>query len=85
MSESLELKIENTSEKLIGLPKIIYHNSDEDTVSKKYIEEQFSWWGVKNYSRYEKKYNPEDYDDWKDLILNENLVQTPEELDFHSK
>lgn len=80
MIEELELNCKTNFSKISDIPKIIYLNYDEDIEKRDYMESQFSGWGITNYSRHQKKYTTENYDDWKDLILDKDLVQAPEEL-----
>lgn len=81
MKNNDTIKLSNISRKLIGIPKIIYQNYDDNEVNKQYMEDQFNWWGITNYKRYSKKYSKSNYDEWKHLILNrDELAQTPEEF-----
>lgn len=80
MSEELELDCRSNFNKISDIPKIIYLNYDQDVEKRNYMESQFEAWKVIDYERYEKKYKAENYDDWKHLILDKDLVQSPEEL-----
>lgn len=66
--------------KLNGIPKIIYRNNPKDIEHNSSMVEKFRIWKLSNYKRHENKYLPEDYSNWKGLILDGNLVQTPNEL-----
>lgn len=37
--------------KLNGFPTIYYNNLDDDTSRREYMEDQFKYWGIKNYHR----------------------------------
>lgn len=78
---NLELKLGedfSLSSKLDGIPKIIYRTSNNNTD----IERDFSAWSITNYQRHDNKYSEKNYLEWKDLILDTGLTQTPEELSF---
>lgn len=66
--------------KLNGIPKIIYRNNPEDVERNSSMEQNFNIWRIVNHKRHENKYLPEKYSEWKDLITDDNLVQTPSEL-----
>ena len=80
MTDKLELRFSSASSKLDGIPKIIYRNHESDTEKRDYMEEQFEMWNVTDYGRYSKEYSEDNYDDWKDLILDDGLIQSPSEL-----
>ena len=40
-----------TKNKLSGLPKVYWINLDSDTTRRKYMEDQFSYWGIDNHFR----------------------------------
>jgi len=80
MMDELEINFKTISSKLDGIPKIIYLNDNQHLDKKMYMENQFKSWGIKNYKRHEKKYKEETYNEWKDLVLDDNLVQSPSEL-----
>ena len=47
-----DLKEKNKSaHKLKGLPPIYYLNLDEHSERRKYMEDQFEYWEIKNYTR----------------------------------
>lgn len=69
-----------SSAKIDEIPKIIYLNSINDFEKKEYMETQFKNWGIGDYKRHEKKYKEENYDEWKELILDKDLIQTKSEL-----
>ncbi len=37
--------------KLNGFPTIYYNNLDDDISRREYMEDQFKYWGIKNYHR----------------------------------
>jgi len=80
MMDELEINFKTISSKLDGIPKIIYLNDNQHLDKKMYMENQFKSWGIKDYKRHEKKYKEETYNEWKDLVLDDNLVQSPSEL-----
>lgn len=80
MMDELEISFKTISSKLDGIPKIIYLNDNQHLDKKMYMENQFKSWGIKDYKRHEKKYKEETYNEWKDLVLDDNLVQSPSEL-----
>lgn len=81
MNDNLELELGggyNRISKIEGMPKIIYRNSEPK--NKEFMEEQFNIWSISDYERYDKKYSEENYDEWKHLILDEDLILSPKEL-----
>lgn len=65
-----------TAEKLKNIPRIIFKTSSDNSL----MEEELSLWNITNYKRHQEKYTTENYKDWKDLIIDVGLMQTPEEL-----
>ena len=83
MTDELKLELNNTSpSKLDGLPKIIYRNNDSDVHAKEFIEDQFSLWGIEDYQRHSNKYHEDTYFDWKDVVLDDELMRTPDEIAY---
>ena len=70
----------SASLKVKGIPKIIYMNHPSNTSGNTYMEDQFKTWEIKNYRRYLKKYSEDNYDNWKNLIIDEDLMQSPKDL-----
>lgn len=62
--------------KLKGLPMIYYVNLDHRTDRREWMETQFNHWGIKNYHRVRaSKYAVSKYDDWKDLIVENKILE----------
>lgn len=83
MKPKLQLELTDDfspTHKLNGIPKIICRNDPKDISKKRYMEDQFKKWNIENYKFYNKKYNEKNYSDWKDLILDVDLIQSPKEL-----
>ena len=82
MIDNLEIDLDNysASAKIKGIPKIIYTNHPDDKESDDYMKEQLKIWGVKNYHRHVKKYSEETYGEWMNVVLDDDLVQSPKEL-----
>lgn len=78
MKDTLQIELENysASSRLSGIPKIIYSTNDNG----EYMEEQFKIWDIKNYRRHDKKYTEKNYNEWRELILDDDLVQSPKNL-----
>ena len=55
-------------------------NHDDDVEKNEYMQNQFKSWGVIDFSRHQKIYREDNYGDWKHLILDKDLVQSPLEL-----
>jgi len=47
---------------------------------REYMEDQFNFYGVEKYQFLEKKYKIEEFDNWKNLILDEKIYSTEYEL-----
>ena len=80
IEEELEIVCNTITNRLVGIPKIIYLNHDDDVEKNEYMQNQFKSWGVIDFSRHKKIYREDNYDDWKHLILDKDLVQSPSEL-----
>ena len=78
MKDILEIDLENysVSSKIAGIPRIIYSTDNDD----EYMEEQFKIWRITDYRKHHKKYSEKNYDEWKDLILDDDLIQSPKSL-----
>jgi hypothetical protein len=70
----------SASLKIKGIPKIIYMNHSDNIIGNDYMEQQFQMWDIKDYQKHTKKYSEDNYNDWKDLICDEDLMQSPKEL-----
>lgn len=70
----------SASLKIGGIPKIIYMNHPNNVVEDEYMKKQFETWKIKDYQKYTKQYFEDTYHDWKDLILDEDLMQSPKEI-----
>jgi hypothetical protein len=68
----------SVSSKLNDMPTIIYRASSENPP----IEQELSSWGISNYRKHYDKYSPQKYKDWKHLLLDDGLMQTPLELSY---
>lgn len=71
------MNIENKN-KLTGIPKIYYFNSDKNVDNRKVIEDNFSKWKIVNYERI--SYDIKNY---KKLILDEELSLTDNQLQYN--
>jgi len=80
IEEELEIACNAITNRLVGIPKIIYLNHEDDVEKNEYMQNQFKSWGISNFSRYRKIYHEDNYDDWKHLVLDKELVQSPSEL-----
>jgi len=69
----------SASLKLRGIPKIIYRNYDNDTEDAKFMENQFLSENIEDYQRHSNKYHEDNYSEWEDLILDNDLLRTPDE------
>ena len=78
----LELNTDYSPSKLEGLPKIIYRNNDSDLDAKESMENQFSLWGIEDYQRHSNKYHEHTYFDWKNMVLDDELMRTPDEISY---
>jgi hypothetical protein len=56
------------------IPHVYYINSNHRTDLKEYIEKNFDSLGISNYTRIEKKYNLNNYNEWNNLLDNESKV-----------
>jgi hypothetical protein len=62
----------NLNNKLKGIPSIYYFNLDNRIDRKKYMEDQFNYWNIKNYCRISgTKYLASKFYEWEHLISNE--------------
>lgn len=68
-----------TNVRFKGLPKIIYRNYDSNVDGKEFMENQFLHWTIQDYHRHSNKYDADNYSEWEDLILDDQLPITPEE------
>lgn len=75
------MNVELNKLKTIGFPKVFYLNSDSRPDRGNYMEWCFEKWGIKNYERIAtSRFSPTNYHEWSELILDENILQTPEEI-----
>jgi hypothetical protein len=62
------------NEKLEGLPPIYYFNLDHRKDRKEYIENQFSTYGIENYTRvHSSRYSTDNFDEWKSKVITDKL------------
>lgn len=80
MANKLKMRFNSVIDKLVGIPKIIYLNNAEDIEKNEYMQNQFKSFKLIDYKRYENKYREDNYEEWKNLILDTGLVQSPSEL-----
>jgi hypothetical protein len=66
--------------KLEGIPHIFYFNLDKKTDRKKYMEDQFEYWGIKNFTRLSaSKYTGNNMDDWSaNMVTGDKSDSRPE-------
>jgi len=77
---NLEMELGTTfrlSSKLNEIPRIVYRTFGDTN-----ILEQFKIWGIENYQRHDNKYSESNYLEWKDLILDSDLLCSPSKLAF---
>jgi len=64
--------------KLNNLPHIYYVNLDNRVDRKEYMENQFDWWKVKNFTRVSSsKYLASQSDEWADKVISGNVKNLP--------
>jgi hypothetical protein len=65
----------NLNDKLKDIPKIYYLNLDQREDRKEYMECQFDYWKIKNFTRIStSKFRLSNYDEWKNyVIINPNV------------
>ena len=62
------------NEKVYGIPPIYYFNLDQRKDRREYIENQFSMYGIKDFSRVNSsRYSVENFDEWKSKVVMDKL------------
>ena len=69
----------STSSKLKGIPKIICRNQKDHVEERDRIENLFKSWGIDDYQIHTNKYGEDNYSEWKDLVIDRDLVRTRDE------
>lgn len=62
--------------KLKNFPLVYYINLDHRTDRKKWMEDQFNYWGITNFRRVPaSKYHVSKYDEWKDVVVEDGILE----------
>lgn len=69
----------STSSKLKGIPKIICRNQKDHVEERDRIENLFKSWSIDDYQIHTNKYGEDNYSEWKDLVIDQDLVRTRDE------
>ena len=69
--------------KLKGIPPIYYINLDAQPERVEYMEEQFKYWEIENYTRVSEKSNDLTYTDLKSAYTKSNLINTKNLIKFN--
>jgi hypothetical protein len=61
---------------LNDLPEIYYINLDHRIDRKIFMESQFDYWGIENYTRIAaSKYSVQKYEEWKDVVIEKEILE----------